>query len=175
MRFFSIGKPKHPRKTRFLYPIRIDSLVQSQHFVERRKHLVIRMILVILFFHSTCVSFYQLILGFPFKIEHAHLPQLLHFTDEVPVRFMNTIVNPTSSASASSSSSLPTTGTGGSMGILTTSMISNGSTIHDSLQPLSIIPPETPPPLLSSFAPISSNNKSLDTKKYRLKNEVDNQ
>ncbi len=109
---------------------------------------------------------YKLIIGFPFKIEHSHLPQLLHFTDEVPVRFMNTIINPTSSASASSSSSsLPTTTPSGSMATLTTSMISNGSNVHGSLQPLSIIPPETPSPLLSSFAPISSNNKSLDTKK----------
>ncbi len=110
-----------------------------------------------------------MIIGFPFKIEHSHLPQLLHFTDEVPVRFMNTIINPTSSASASSSSSLPTTTPSGSMATLATSMISNGSTVHGSLQPLSIIPPETPPPFLSSFAPISSNNKSLDTKKYVIK------
>jgi hypothetical protein len=74
---------------------------------------------------------------------------------------MNTIVNPTSSAS--SSSSLPTTTPSGSMTTLTTSMVSNGSI---ALQPLSIIPTETPPPLLPNLGPISCNNKSLDAKKY---------
>jgi hypothetical protein len=110
-----------------------------------------------------------LILGFPFKIEHSHLPQLLHFTDEVPVRFMNTFVNPTPSVSASSSSSLSTTTPSGSMATLTTSMVSNGSTTHGTVQPLSIIPPITPPPLLPNLMPISCNNKSLDAKKYILK------
>jgi hypothetical protein len=84
---------------------------------------------------------------------------------------MNTIVNPTSSvssASASSSSSLSTTTPSGSMTTLTTSMINNGSIVHGSLQPLSIIPLETPPPLLPNLAPISYNNKSLDAKKYAL-------
>jgi hypothetical protein len=49
------------------------------------------------------------------------------------------------------------------MTTLTTSMVSNGSI---ALQPLSIIPIETPPPLLPNLGPISCNNKSLDAKKY---------
>ncbi|CAF4732796.1 unnamed protein product [Rotaria sp. Silwood1] len=106
--------------------------------------------------------------GFPFKIEHSHLPQLLHFTDEVPVRFMNTIVNPTSSSTTTSSSSLSTTTPSGSMTTLTTSMMSNVSLAHGILQPLSNIPSETPPTLLPNLAPISCNNKSLDTKKLNL-------
>ncbi|CAF0779341.1 unnamed protein product [Rotaria sordida] len=110
--------------------------------------------------------------GFPFKIEHSHLPQLLHFTDEVPVRFMNTIVNPTISipSSTTSSSSLSTTTPSGSMTTLTTSMMSNVSLVHGTtiLQPLSIIPPETQPTLLPNLASISCNNKSLDTKKLNL-------
>jgi hypothetical protein len=52
------------------------------------------------------------------------------------------------------------------MTTLTTSMINNGSIAHGSLQPLSIIPLETPPPLLPNLALISCNNKSLDAKKY---------
>ncbi|CAF1660297.1 unnamed protein product, partial [Adineta ricciae] len=106
--------------------------------------------------------------GFPFKIEHSHLPQLLHFTDEVPVRFMNTIVNPTSSVSSGSISSLSTTTPSGSMTTLTTSMISNGSNVHGTHQPLSIIPHEMPPPLLSNLGSNPCNNKSLDAKKLNL-------
>ena len=90
---------------------------------------------------------------------------MLHFTNEVPVRFMNTIVNPTSSVSSTSASSLSTTTPSGSMTTLTTSMISNASIAHSTLQPLSIIPPETPP-LLPNLAINSNNNKSLDAKKY---------
>ncbi|CAF3837034.1 unnamed protein product [Adineta steineri] len=105
--------------------------------------------------------------GFPFKIEHSHLPQLLHFTDEVPVRFMNTVVNPTSSVSSGSVSSLSTATPTGSMTTLTTSMMSNNSTVHSTIQPLSMIPHE-PPTLLSNLASISCNNKSLDTKKLNL-------
>ena len=56
------------------------------------------------------------------------------------------------------------------MTTLTTSMMSNGSTIHGSLQPLSIIPHETSPPLLLNLASISCNNKSIDAKKYTLSN-----
>jgi hypothetical protein len=120
--------------------------------------------------NSILLSLYKSILGFPFKIEHSHLPQLLHFTDEVPVRFMNTFVNPTSSvASVSSSSSLSTTTPSGSMTTLTTSMMSNGSAAHGILQPLSLIPPETPPTLLPNLTPMFCNNKSLDAKKYLLK------
>ncbi|CAF4857631.1 unnamed protein product, partial [Rotaria magnacalcarata] len=81
----------------------------------------------------------HLCLGFPFKIEHSHLPQLLHFTDEVPVRFMNTIINPTLS-SATSSSSLSTTTPSGSMTTLTTSMMSNVSLAHGNHQQSSMIP-----------------------------------
>ena len=44
--------------------------------------------------------------GFPFKIEHSHLPQLLHFTDEVPLRFTNAVIN-TASAVSSSSTTTP--------------------------------------------------------------------
>jgi len=87
------------------------------------------------------------------------LPQLLHFTDEVPARFMNTNTNPTSS---SSSSSLPTTTPSGAIATLTTSLISSNSTVHGSLQPLSNIPLETPPVLLPTLA---ANNKSMDAKK----------
>jgi hypothetical protein len=53
------------------------------------------------------------------------------------------------------------------MTTLTTSMVSNGSIPHGNLQPLAIIPPETPPPLLPNSTSISyNNNKSLDAKKY---------
>ncbi|CAM4740902.1 unnamed protein product [Rotaria magnacalcarata] len=105
--------------------------------------------------------------GFPFKIEHSHLPQLLHFTDEVPVRFMNTIINPTLS-SATSSSSLSTTTPSGSMTTLTTSMMSNVSLAHGNHQQSSMIPSETPATLLPNLASISCNNKSLDPKKLNL-------
>jgi hypothetical protein len=82
---------------------------------------------------------------------------------------MNTIINPTSSSSVStSSSSLPTTTPSDSIATLTTSMVSNNSMVHGTLQPLSIIPPVTPPPLLPNLMPISCNNKSLDAKKYIL-------
>ncbi|CAF5150358.1 unnamed protein product, partial [Rotaria socialis] len=46
------------------------------------------------------------------KIEHSHLPQLLHFTDEVPLRFTNAVINTASAASSSSSSSSTTTPNG---------------------------------------------------------------
>jgi hypothetical protein len=58
------------------------------------------------------------------------------------------------------------------MTTLTTSMVSNGSITHGTLQPLSIIPPETQPPLLPNLAPISCNHKSLDAKKYILENKI---
>ena len=100
--------------------------------------------------------------GFPFKIEHSHLPQLLHFTDEVPLRFTNNGVNPASSVS-SSSSSLSTTTPGSSMTTLTTSIVSNGSMARAALPPLSM---EAQAPLLSNLTTMSCNNKSMDAKKY---------
>ena len=99
-------------------------------------------------------------LGFPFKIEHSHLPQLLHFTDEVPIRFTNTLVNPVSSVS-SSSSSLASKAAAGALGtsILGNESIANGDTLHTSMTN------DTPMLVLSNPAITSCNNKSFDTKK----------
>ncbi|CAF3671287.1 unnamed protein product [Rotaria socialis] len=83
--------------------------------------------------------------GFPFKIEHSHLPQLLHFTDEVPLRFTNAVINTASAASSSSSSSSSTT------------------TPNVALQPS-----EMQPSLLTNAAPAACINKSLDAKKLNL-------
>jgi hypothetical protein len=115
--------------------------------------------LIILYHHSSLNSS-----GFPFKIEHSHLPQLLHFTDEVPLRFTNTVVNTASSVSSSSSSSSTTTPSG-SMTTLAASIANNGSFVLGALQPSAMIPSETQPPLLTNTAHAACINKSLDAKK----------
>lgn len=106
-------------------------------------------------------------LGFPFKIEHAHLPQLLHFTDEVPARF----TNPSASSSSSSTSGTAavtamTNPPNESMATLTTSIANNGSIVIGALQPSAMIPTDHPPPLIhSSGSAAAAMNKSLDAKK----------
>jgi len=102
--------------------------------------------------------------GFPFKIEHSHLPQLLHFTDEVPLRFTNAVGNTASSVSSSSSSSSTTTPSG-SMTTLAASIANNGSLVLGALQPSAMIPSETQPLLLTNTTPAPCINKSLDAKK----------
>ncbi|CAF2085925.1 unnamed protein product [Rotaria magnacalcarata] len=82
--------------------------------------------------------------GFPFKIEHSHLPQLLHFTDEVPLRFTNAVINTAPAASSSSSSSSTTAPNG------------------------ALQPSEMQPSLLTNAAPAACINKSLDAKKLNL-------
>lgn len=104
-------------------------------------------------------------LGFPFKIEHSHLPQLLHFTDEVPLRFANAVTNTGSSVSSSSSSSSVTTPSG-SLTTLAASIANNGSFVLGALQPSAMIPTEIQPTLINSGAPAAASiNKSLDAKK----------
>jgi len=92
------------------------------------------------------------------------LPQLLHFTDEVPLRFTNAVVNTASSVSSSSSSSSTTTPSG-SMLTLAASIANNGSIVLGALQPSAMIPSETQPSLLTNTAPAACINKSLDAKK----------
>ncbi|CAF1617513.1 unnamed protein product, partial [Adineta ricciae] len=105
--------------------------------------------------------------GFPFKIEHSHLPQLLHFTDEVPLRFTNAVGNTASSVSSSSSSSSTTTPSG-SMTTLAASIANNGSIVLGALQPSAMIPSETQSSLSSNAGPAACINKSLDAKKLNL-------
>ncbi|CAF4554362.1 unnamed protein product, partial [Rotaria sp. Silwood1] len=104
---------------------------------------------------------------FPFKIEHSHLPQLLHFTDEVPLRFTNAVINTASSVSSSSSSSSTTT-PNGSMITLAASIANNSSFVLGALQPSAMIPSETQPSLLTNAVPAACINKSLDAKKLNL-------
>ena len=113
------------------------------------------------FFDHSRASIQSISAGFPFKIEHSHLPQLLHFTDEVPLRFTNAVVNTASSVSSSSSSSSTTT-PNGSMTTLAASIANNGSIVLGALQPSAMIPLETQP---TSSAPAACINKSLDAKK----------
>ena len=105
---------------------------------------------------------YEYDLGFPFKIEHSHLPQLLHFTDEVPLRFTNAVVNTTS---ISSSSSTTTAASSDSMTTVAASIANNGSFVLDALQPSAMIPSETQSSLLTNAVPVPCMNKSLDAKK----------
>ncbi|CAF1214973.1 unnamed protein product [Rotaria sordida] len=102
--------------------------------------------------------------GFPFKIEHSHLPQLLHFTDEVPLRFTNAVINTASSSSSSSSTTTPN----GSITTLTSSIVNNNSFVLGALQPSTMIPSETQPSLLTNPTPAACINKSLDAKKLNL-------
>ncbi|CAF0873803.1 unnamed protein product [Rotaria sordida] len=102
--------------------------------------------------------------GFPFKIEHSHLPQLLHFTDEVPLRFTNAVINTASSSSSSSSTTTPN----GSITTLTSSIVNNNSFVLGVLQPSTMIPSETQPSLLTNPTPAACINKSLDAKKLNL-------
>ena len=79
---------------------------------------------------------------------------MLHFTDEVPLRFTNNLLNP--SSLSVSSSSLSTKGPGNSLTTLGTSIVG------DAHQTSLIIPSDPNNTLLNNH---STNNKSLDAKK----------
>ena len=161
---FVLVKPKHRRRRNPRYPTPTVSPVRSPPFVERRRHRAVATIRVDPSFvpiGSPMAS--SVSLGFPFKIEHAHLPQLLHFTDEVPARFTNAVA-----ATAASSSSLPSSATtpSGSMTALAASIANNGSIVLGALQPSAMIPSETQPAsLMSTASAAACINKSLDAKK----------